>query len=47
MPDLSTVLEVVGAVSALYTALAALFPKGSPAGKLFGKIGADLKGHNK
>lgn len=47
MPDLTTILEVVGAISALCTALAALFPKGSKAGKLFGKVGADLKGHNK
>lgn len=46
MPSLSSILEVIGAVSALCTTLAALFPKGSKPGKLFAKVGADLKGHN-
>lgn len=47
MPALESILAVVGAVSALLTALAGVCPKGSKAGKAFAKFGADLKGHNK
>jgi hypothetical protein len=43
---LESILAVVGAISALCTALAPLFPKGSRAGKALGRVGADLKGHN-
>lgn len=44
---LESILAVIGAVSALASALSVFFPKGSPAGKLLGRIGSDLKGHNK
>lgn len=43
---LSTILEVIGAISALCTALAPLFPQGSKTGKALARVGADLKGHN-
>lgn len=45
MPTVDQILEVVGAVSALCTALALVFPKGSKLGAFFATIGADLKGH--
>lgn len=47
MPSLEAILAVVGAISALCTALAQILPKGSRAGKIFATIGADLKGHNR
>lgn len=47
MPSADQILEVIGAISALCTALAVLFPKESKAGKFLARIGADLKGHNK
>lgn len=42
---LEKTLEVLGAVAALATVLAPLFPVGSKIGYWLAKIGADLKGH--
>ena len=47
MPTIEQVLSVLGAVSALCTVLAPLFPAGSRVGKALARIGADIKGHNK
>lgn len=44
-PSLAAVLEVVGALSTLLTAIAAVLPVGSKIGALAAKYGADLKGH--
>ena len=45
MDLLKVLMEVVGAVSTLATSLALLFPKGSKAGYVLAKVGADIKGH--
>lgn len=45
MNHLNQVLEVIGAVSALCTALSSLFPKGSRIGYALAKVGIDFKGH--
>lgn len=42
---LRLVLDVLGAVGTICTALGLVLPKGSTAGYWFAKIGADLKNH--
>lgn len=45
MITVQTILEVIGALATLCTALAPLFPKGSRVGYALAKVGADVKGH--
>lgn len=45
MNYLSAILETIGAVATLATALGVLLPKGSRVGGIAAKVGADLKNH--
>lgn len=42
---LRLVLDALGAIGTLFTALGLLLPKGSKYGYWFAKLGADFKGH--
>lgn len=47
MNYLTAVLEIIGAVSTIATALGVLLPKGSKVGGIAAKVGADLKNHTR
>lgn len=47
MNYLQALLDIIGAVSVIATALGVLLPKGNRVGGIAAKVGADLKNHTK